>query len=272
MSKDNMLYDDVGSTYNRTRKADPYLTNRLFDLIAANKNYLYLDIGCGTGNYTIQLANRGIEIWGIDPSEEMLGKAKEKSSSVNWLIGSAERIPVSDHFFSGGMAILTIHHWTSLENSFLELFRVFKPGSRFIIFTSTPDQMRGYWLNHYFPEMMAESIKKMPALNDIEKAAKNAGFEIYGTEKYSIQTGLQDQFLYAGKLKPTLYFDEHIRNGISSFTALSNKIEVKEGLEKLKSDILTKGFEIVKSKYENNLGDYLFIMLEKRCKTESFSS
>jgi ubiquinone/menaquinone biosynthesis C-methylase UbiE len=264
MPKDKILYQEMGSTYNRTRKADPYLTNRLFDLIAAKENDLCFDIGCGTGNYTIQLANRGINIWGIDPSEEMLRKAKEKLSSVKWLVGSAERIPISNIFFNGGIAILTVHHWTSLENAFLELFRVFKPGGRFIIFTSTPEQMNGYWLNHYFPEMMAESIKKMPALNDIEKSAKNAGFKIYGTEKYSVQIDLQDHFLYAGKLNPTLYFDEHIRNGISSFISLSNRIEVQDGLQKVKSDILTKGFEIVKSKYENNLGDYLFIMLEKK--------
>ena len=112
----------------------------------------------------------------------------------------------------------------------------------------------------------------MPALNDIEKGAKNAGFKIYGTEKYSIQTDLEDHFLYAGKLDPSLYFDEHIRNGISSFTSLANKIEVQDGLNKLNSDILAKESEIVKLRYENSLGDYLFIMLEKRVKIESFNS
>jgi len=42
MPKDKILYQEMGSTYNRTRKADPYLTNRFFDLFAAEENDLDL--------------------------------------------------------------------------------------------------------------------------------------------------------------------------------------------------------------------------------------
>jgi ubiquinone/menaquinone biosynthesis C-methylase UbiE len=90
----------------------------------------------------------------------------------------AEKIPTPNQFFDGGIATLTIHHWTNLETAFAELFRVFKPGGRLVIFTSTPEQMTCYWLNHYFPRMMVESMNKMPGLIEIETTAVKAGFKL----------------------------------------------------------------------------------------------
>lgn len=60
-----------------------------------------------------------------------------------------------------------------------------------------------------------------------------------------------------------MYFDDSIRHGISSFSSLANGDEVENGLTKLRQDIDSgKINEIVKS-YENNLGDYLYIIAEK---------
>lgn len=42
---------------------------------------LMLDLGCGTGNMTIRMARRGIEMIGIDFSEDMLGMGKEKAGN-----------------------------------------------------------------------------------------------------------------------------------------------------------------------------------------------
>ena len=259
-----ILYNEFASEYNSTRNADPYITSRLFELMFPKEEGLYIDIGCGTGNYSIQLAQTGIRIYGIDPSEEMLKKAKEKSGSVKWLLGTAEKIPTPNQFFNGGIATLTIHHWTNLETSFAELFRVLKPEARLVIFTSSPEQMAGYWLNHYFPAMMVLAINKMPSLFSIRKAAEKAGFLLDYTEKYSIQPDLKDHFLYSGKLNPKIYLDKNIRMGISSFTSPSNSLEIEEGLLRLEMDTTNNDFEKVQSTFENKSGDYLFVVLEKK--------
>lgn len=39
-----------------------------------------LDLGCGTGIFTIWLAKQGLDVTGIDLSSEMLAKAREKHS------------------------------------------------------------------------------------------------------------------------------------------------------------------------------------------------
>ena len=97
--------------------------------------------------------------------------------------------------------------------------------------------MNGYWLNHYFPKMLKDSINQMPSLENVENAMTNAEIEIIEVKKYSIKSDLRDQFLYCGKQNPELYFDENIRHGISSFSSLANRKEIERGLSDLRKDI-----------------------------------
>ena len=256
-------YDKIGTGYNSTRQADPYLTERLFSLLKPQNGKIYLDIGCGTGNYTSNLADKGIVFFGLDPSEQMLKEAKTRNQRVTWLKGTAEQITAEDCVFDGATATLTIHHWTDIEKAFIEINRVLAANGKFVLFTSTPEQMKGYWLNHYFPKMLRESIVQMPSLANIQEALSNTELKITGVEKYFIKDDLQDHFLYVGKNRPEYYFNEQIRKGISSFSSLANIDEVKQGLAELRRDIDNETFESIKTKYQNDIGDYLFIMIEK---------
>lgn len=51
--------------------------------IGSNRNFRILDIGCGTGRHSIELAKRGYSVTGIDLSESMLARAKEKAILAN---------------------------------------------------------------------------------------------------------------------------------------------------------------------------------------------
>ena len=255
-------YDTIGVGYNTTRKADPYLFSRLYHMLSPMTDGHYLDVGCGTGNYTLEFANKGIRFIGIDPSDEMLHTAKSRSDAIEWVSGVVEQLPFHDNTFDGATATLTIHHWKDLSVGFKEISRVLKPGCRFVIFTSSPEQMNSYWLNHYFPELMQRSAKQMPPLESAEKELNDAGFNVLYFEKYFVQDDLQDLFLQSGKNKPEMYFDENIRRGISTFAALANKQEVEVGLKMLKDDIDNGKFQSVKQRYESDAGDYMFVVAE----------
>ena len=256
-------YDTIGANYNRTRKADPYLTERLWEHLRPQPGGLYLDIGCGTGNYTNALQRKGYRFIGIDPSREMLDKARAVNPDIDWRPGTAEDTGLDRNSVDAIMATLTLHHWPSLERGFTELYRVLKGGGRLVIFTSTPEQMRGYWLNHYFPDMMAASIAQMPSLEQVSEAMTGAGFAIIRTEKHAIRADLEDLFLYSGKHKPSLYLEPEVRQGISSFSALAPAEEVEAGLEQLQADLLSgKIFEVMRA-YENDRRDYLYIIGKK---------
>lgn len=255
-----MLYNKIGVKYNETRCADEFLTKCFRRFLSPLENENYLDVGCGTGNYTCAMADEKYQFYGIDPSEMMLEKARQRNCKVIWQKGDAENLPFENKFFDGAMATLTIHHWKNLEKAFSEIYRVLNSNKKFVLFTSLPEQMEGYWLNHYFPQMLLDSIEQMPAFSKIRNALQNAGFEIENTEKYFVREDLQDHFLYCGKNRPELYLQEDIRRGISSFASLANKNEIESGLKKLATDFKEEKIWEVIENYQNDKGDYVFIV------------
>lgn len=247
-----------------TRKPDPYLVERLWHHLSPHKYGPYLDIGCGTGNYTIELHRKGLAFIGIDPSLAMLTQAQAKVASIDWKQGKAEQIPLASKSVYGVIASLTVHHWDDLNVGFQELNRVIKPNKKIVVFTSTADQMKGYWLNHYFPKMLEDSMQQMPEYVQVEQSLSFAGFEVTKTEIYEVKSDLKDLFLYSGKHNPSLYLNPQIRNGISSFSDLAHAKEVETGLEKLKRDIESGKIKEVVDRYQHEEGDYLYIVGKSR--------
>ncbi|MCF8238797.1 MAG: class I SAM-dependent methyltransferase [Saprospiraceae bacterium] len=253
------LYDRIGKAYDRTRSADPDLVEQMVDLLDIQDDGRYLDIGCGTGNYTVALSRRGGNWIGIDPSEEMLDKARQRSTDIDWRVGHVEATGLDDRSMDGIVGSLTIHHWPDLPNAFAELARILRPEGRLVLFTSTPEQMKGYWLGHYFPQMMADSMERMPSLDAVEMAMQAAGLSLVKLEPYEVLPELQDHFLYCGKHMPEMYLDPDIRAGISSFSTLALQSEVVKGLETLEQDLKSgRIWEIIPA-YVHELGDYLFL-------------
>ena len=67
-----------------------------------NKAARILDIGCGTGRHSIELSKRGYTVTGIDLSESMLKRAKNKASDQNLKIvfqkHDARKLPFFNEF------------------------------------------------------------------------------------------------------------------------------------------------------------------------------
>ncbi|PHJ65237.1 methyltransferase type 11 [Nostoc linckia z18] len=256
------IYEQIGKSYDLTRRADPEIANRLAVKLQIKSDYSYLDVACGTGNYTLALAKHGGVWHGIDQSIKMIDAAKNKSNTIAWEVGEVETLPYVNGSFSGVLCTLAIHHFTALIPAFREIYRVLAAGN-FVLFTATPEQMRKYWLVEYFPEAMYKSAEQMPNLENVKYALKESGFELTDIEPYYIGENLQDLFLYSGKYHPEIYLDENVRSGISTFALLASAAEIATGCERLAADIDTGRITEIIKKYENNRGDYLFITAEK---------
>lgn len=256
-------YDQIGDGYNHTRSADPYLVSRLLDLLAPASGHTYLDIGCGTGNYTKALSKSGLKMIGIDPSIKMLNLAQRSTSEIDWRVGSAEAIPIGDEAVHGVVATLTTHHWRDLKAGFAEVARVLKPGGNFVLFTSTPHLMRRYWLMQYFPEMMLHSMEVMPSLERTMLALSPTSIQVCNVEAYDIKSTLTDQFLYAGKHQPERYLDPQFRQGISSFRLFADSTELVSGLTQLETDIASGKWQQIRKNFQHQEGDYVFLVGRK---------
>jgi ubiquinone/menaquinone biosynthesis C-methylase UbiE len=99
----------------------------------------FLEIGCGAGVNLAWLAKKGVQVSGIDISEEALDLAKQKLQEENirydsLVHTSATNLPFEDDFFSGVVESCVVQHISEVERSkvFSEIYRVLKPGGVFI--------------------------------------------------------------------------------------------------------------------------------------------
>lgn len=118
---------------------DQIETKTAFELFQPQVGEKVLDLGCGTGNFSIKLAQKGCQITGIDISEPMLEKAAEKASNlnlaINFIKADALNLEFEANFFDSVFSMATIEFIEDLEKLMQELKRVVKPGGKILLGT-----------------------------------------------------------------------------------------------------------------------------------------
>ncbi|KAM3916141.1 putative methyltransferase [Leptodactylus fuscus] len=86
-----------------------------------------VDIGCGTGRYTIPLAPHFKKVLGIDISESQINVAKQYNSAdnVSYMVAPAEKLPLKEASVDLVTAGLTAH-WFTFDKFANEAVRVMK--------------------------------------------------------------------------------------------------------------------------------------------------
>lgn len=256
------LYDVIGKNYDDTRHADPYILSTLIRLLNLPKKALILDVACGTGNYTIGLRKEGYNITGLDCSEVMLKRAREKDSFINWVHGIGDNMPFESAKFDGVICTFAIHHFYDLYATFSEFYRIMKNGN-LVLLTCTHNQIRNYWLYRYFPEVLESMTEYMPDISIVIDYLCEAGFSIKTLEPYFITDDLEDCFLGCKKNNPELYLNEAFRNGMSIFSAKAKPEHINAGCTKLQEEITSGAFSSFIRQHKNLIGDYIFIKASK---------
>lgn len=103
----------------------------LLDLLAARTGETILDLGCGTGHLTAQIAATGATVLGMDRSPEMIAQARASYPAVNFEVGDACQLMFANSFdavFSN--AVL---HWIKEPERVLAgVAAALRPGGRFV--------------------------------------------------------------------------------------------------------------------------------------------
>lgn len=104
----------------------------------SRKDSKILDVGCGTGNVLLELSNFAKESYGVDDSENMIKKSKQKlnKNRVKFFVGSATKIRFPNNFFDLTYSIAAFHHIKTpqkVRDSIKEMLRVTKHGGYVVI-------------------------------------------------------------------------------------------------------------------------------------------
>lgn len=256
------LYDKIGVGYDSTRSADPYLLSRLIHHLRVKPGARCLDVGSGTGNYSIAMRSAGLAIYGVEISATMLATACEKSREVRWHNGDVLALPFRDGVFAGATMTFVHHHVKDPIAGFREIRRVLAADSRLVLLNCTLEQFRHYWLAEYFPRAMEQAGAPYVRF-DTSKALEAAGFKVVATEQYDVADDLKDWFMYCGKRKPEVYLNPRVRAGISFFAAAQDQEEIDRGLARIEDDIRSGQIEEVMRRYAWDGGDYMFTIAAK---------
>ncbi len=157
----NIDYNKIALDYVSHRKPQPHVLDNLISQCNVKCDDKVLEIGCGSGNYISSVKSSvNCSCWGIDPSTEMLSKAKEKSDDVEFGIGNAESLNFQDKFFNLVFSVDVIHHLTNCLDYFQEAFRVLVQGGRICTVTDSEWIIRNRQpLAKYYPDIVEVELK-----------------------------------------------------------------------------------------------------------------
>jgi SAM-dependent methyltransferase len=88
-----------------------------------------VDLGAGTGKFTLRLLSTGANIIAIEPVAEMLTQLTRVAPTVAARSGTAESIPVNDGA-ADAVVCAQSFHWFATPAALQEIHRVLRPGGR----------------------------------------------------------------------------------------------------------------------------------------------
>lgn len=122
---------------------DPYFTNCfLGELVNRLKKYIekyvgkgtsILDVGCGAGYISLELARNGFHVTGIDVADDAISAAKEtlnsaeRTSEFGSLSYEARAFSATDARFDAVLFCASLHHFPETEVAVEQAFNILKP-------------------------------------------------------------------------------------------------------------------------------------------------
>ncbi|MFJ2008359.1 class I SAM-dependent methyltransferase [Streptomyces chartreusis] len=128
-----------------------------------------VELGCGTGTLTLELAARGVELVSIDPSPEMIsvGRAQAASRgllSIDWRVGTGERVGAEPGTSGASGAVMAdSFHWMDRQAVLTSLDRLIAPGGFVAIVCSRAQGTPRPWWHDVIAQVRARFVGSDPA-------------------------------------------------------------------------------------------------------------
>ena len=147
-------YDSLTRNVDYSARAD-YLC-RVLDHLDHSAG-LTLDLACGTGSLTLELAARGFDVYGLDASPEMLSEAQQKAAeagrSILFVCQKMQNMDLYGGVDTAVCMLDSVNHITSaadLQEAFRRIAMFLNPGGYFVFDANTVYKHRNILSNNVF--------------------------------------------------------------------------------------------------------------------------
>jgi ubiquinone/menaquinone biosynthesis C-methylase UbiE len=197
-------YTGIAGTYDDHRFYAAKEIKKLVEFAGIRDGMRLLDLGCGTGNVSVQLqAMKDLDIVGADSSRPMLEIAGRKSLDVICAAAGRDFLPFNDNTFDMVIIAYVIHQIDDLAAVFSECHRVLSKG-RLVLITSSHRQIETEHpvLGNLFPSAVKIDKARFPDIPVIEQHLAGAGFTNVQRQTLRIEkVPLDDEYLQKVKGK-----------------------------------------------------------------------
>jgi ubiquinone/menaquinone biosynthesis C-methylase UbiE len=143
-------YNIWSSTYDNSPNATVMIDELKFPALYKNwSGQKILDVGCGTGRHTLRLFNQGNIVIGIDISDGMLSKAKEKLPEVEFIHGDFMEHHFEETRFDKIIMSLVLEHIKDLNSFFYKVETILTNKGEFLISELHPERSKQGSLAHF---------------------------------------------------------------------------------------------------------------------------
>jgi ubiquinone/menaquinone biosynthesis C-methylase UbiE len=225
-------YSTIASYFDKSRSlSETNMTmwlNLIAELSGSIEGAKVLDLGCGTGRFSIPMATRlGFNVVGVDSSIEMLTQAKHKDSNsdVKWLLADAGTLTLPSSSFDCVLISHLLHHVDNPLKVLKECNRVLSFPGVIVIRYGAIEQIRDDVEHTFFPQAIEiDEIRGAHTKEHVEKWLLEAGFESFYSEEIIQQTfGTGTERLDAARAKGisvlSLISEESFQTGIRRLAA-----------------------------------------------------
>ena len=157
-----------------------------------------LDLGCGTGHLTAQIAESGAEVLGVDRSAEMVAAAQAAYPNLKFEVVDARKLAF-DEMFDAVFSNATLH-WIHEPEAVLQgIFKALRPGGRFVAELGGKKNIRAMQdaFDSALVELGAAKYGEVqpwyyPSVSEYSMLAEKNGFEVKFITLFDRPTGLAD--------------------------------------------------------------------------------
>lgn len=169
-----------------------------------NKARRILDFGCGNGIWLERLlSNSNADGMGVDIAEKLIKEAQARPGKRGRYVCTAHSLPLKDNNFDFCISFDVFEHIEDKELAISEIFRIMKPGGRFLFYILNPNNKYTYdWLfeklgSDYLYRRADHRRELFPDPGEFSTLLKKQGFKNVGYTLYDGPANLTwDTFCY----------------------------------------------------------------------------